>query len=390
MVVLKKRKDRLGGESPKFMSRTDSPTWSGDNTETDEQEQPAPVSQKDFVAHTENMHKDQNFLFSEEYQTLLRMSPKNRHNAAVLEPNTSKNRWVDILPFDHSRVKLLPAEEEIGSDYINANYMPGFMSRREYIATQGPLPGTIDHFWRMVWEQNVSTIVMLTQLIEKNRRKCEQYWPDEVDEGSAYGDLVVTLVSTSILPEYTIRIFDVQMKDAKRTVKHFSVSFWPDFGCPEETSSLLNLVRVVRSHLKPEPRGPLVVHCSAGVGRTGTYIAVDRLLQEIQENDEIDIFAMVLEMRDYRCKMVQTEDQYVYIHDCLKAALLSNLSARYKVTPENRESSATRTSDDETSSLMDHTYENHPAGLEEVMLTPMGGSELNENKEDDSEMRSEL
>ncbi|KAF6030556.1 hypothetical protein EB796_011137 [Bugula neritina] len=125
--------------------------------------------------------------------------------------------------------------------------------------------------------------------------------------------------------------------ETTRSVKQFFVSFWPDFGCPDRTESLLNLVRVVRSHMRPEGRGPLVVHCSAGVGRTGTYVAVDRLLQRIQDHDEIDIFSLVMEMREYRCRMVQTEDQYIYIHDCIKEALLSSMSKRYTPLPQDDE-----------------------------------------------------
>ncbi|KAF6030557.1 hypothetical protein EB796_011138 [Bugula neritina] len=187
------------------------------------------------------------------------LSAKHTHNAAVSGPNTSKNRWVDILPFDHSRVKLLPADEEEGSDYINANYMPGYTSKREYIATQGPLPGTIDHFWRMIWEQNVTMIVMLTQLIERGK-KCEQYWPDTLEEPAAYGDLVVTKRAESVLPEYTIRIFDIQMAVKMRSVVMYHFTHWPDYGCPGTCSSLLSFITDIRKNFnqKASPEAQLL------------------------------------------------------------------------------------------------------------------------------------
>ncbi|XP_053396964.1 receptor-type tyrosine-protein phosphatase O-like [Mercenaria mercenaria] len=228
-----------------------------------------------------------------------------------------KNRYKNILPFDHSRVKLRSSDGMEGSDYINANYIPGYNSRREYIATQG---ATFDDFWRMIWKQNVDTIVMLTKLMEEGRHKCDEYWPD-LGEHAFYGDLVLSLQSESNLSDYTIKIFEVKMKEERKTVRHFSYLKWPEKGCPETPKLLLEFVKAVRQYTNPEKRtstGPTVVHCSAGVGRTGTFIAVDYLLQHIKDHDEVDIFSLVLEMRNHRLSMVQTEDQYVYIHDCLK------------------------------------------------------------------------
>ncbi|KAI0234523.1 Receptor-type tyrosine-protein phosphatase beta, partial [Lamellibrachia satsuma] len=228
------------------------------------------------------------------------------------------------LPVDLSRVKLLPIEDDESSDYINANYMPGYNSRREFIAAQGPLPSTKDDFWRMIWEQNVPIIVMLTRLVEKGREKCSQYWPQD-NEAVYYGDLQVSMRSESVLNNYTIRIFDIQLVSIqgqmKRMIKQFHFTSWNDYVVPETTEVMLNFIHVVRSHVRPNSKGPIVVHCSAGVGRSGTYICVDHLLQHIRDYDGINIFGMVLEMRQYRCSMVQTEYQYIYIHDCLRDAL---------------------------------------------------------------------
>lgn len=274
------------------------------------------INLDEFHAKVEKMKKDSNLLFCEEFQLLRASSPSKSHLAAELQANRTKNRYTNILAFDHSRVKLLPLDDEEGSDYINANYMPGYHSKREYIAAQGPLPGTKDDFWRMVWEQNVSVVVMVTQAVERGRVKCEIYWPTGTDP-VYFGDLVIQLRSESNLSDYILRILDVQLGDQKREVKHFHFLKWPDFGCPANTSLLINFIQTVRSYMPYTATGPTIIHCSAGVGRTGTFIAIDWLLQHIREHPEVDIFGLILEMRSYRVNMVQTEDQYIFIHQCI-------------------------------------------------------------------------
>lgn len=270
----------------------------------------------EFHDRVERMKKDSHLLFCEEFQLLRTYSPSKSHLAAELQANRTKNRYTNILAFDHSRVKLLPLDDEEGSDYINANYMPGYQSKREYIAAQGPLPGTKDDFWRMIWEQNVSVVVMVTQAVERGRIKSEIYWPTGTDP-VYFGDLVVQLRSESNLSDYILRILDVQLGEQKREVKHFHFLKWPDFGCPANTSLLINFILTVRSYMPYTATGPTIIHCSAGVGRTGTFIAIDWLLQHIREHQDVDIFNLILEMRNYRVNMVQTEDQYIFIHQCI-------------------------------------------------------------------------
>ncbi|WAR09002.1 PTPRB-like protein, partial [Mya arenaria] len=203
----------------------------------------------------------------------------------------------------------------------------GYTSPREYIATQGPMLATFDDFWRMVWEQNVDTIVMLTKLVEKGRIKCDKYWPD-VNEPVYYGDLVVSVTSESNLSDYTLRIFEIKMKGERRSVRQFAYLKWPDMGCPEDPEMLLEFVKSVKEHNKrpggAQNAGPMIVHCSAGVGRTGTFIVVDHVLQHIRDHDEVDVYKLVLDMRNHRCNMVQTEDQFIYIHECLKAFITTD------------------------------------------------------------------
>ncbi|KAK3097674.1 hypothetical protein FSP39_012005 [Pinctada imbricata] len=268
--------------------------------------------------HVNRLHKDSNDGFSEEYKHLKEQTPTHTTEAAAGQATRIKNRYTNILAYDHSRVKLLPLDDEDGTDYINANYIPGYTSEREYIATQGPLECTKDDFWRMIWEQEVSVIVMLTQLVERGRRKCDMYWPSALNEPVYFGDLIVEMTSESTLDDYTLRVISVELGNKKKRIKQFHYLKWPDMGCPETTWLLLNFAQTMRIYLPHNCPGPIVVHCSAGVGRTGTFIAVDHLMQHVRDHDTLDIFNLVLGMRNNRSNMVQTEDQYVFIHDCMK------------------------------------------------------------------------
>ncbi|KAL3882800.1 hypothetical protein ACJMK2_029107 [Sinanodonta woodiana] len=275
-----------------------------------------PIKLSELKNHVDTMHKDSNVGFSTEYKFLKEIEPKHSTEAAESQACRSKNRYTNILPYDHSRVKLLPIEDEEGSDYINANYIQGYNSKREYIAAQGPLPSTRDDFWRMVWEQSAEIIVMLTKCTEKGRVKCDKYWPD-VNEPVFHGELIVNVSSESTLGDYIIRVIQLRLAQITKKVYHFSFLNWPDMGCPKAPAALLNFVTSVRTYVKPNFQSPIVVHCSAGVGRTGTFIAIDHLMQQVRDYDEVDIFNLVYEMRNQRCNMVQTEDQYVYIHDSI-------------------------------------------------------------------------
>uniref|UniRef100_A0A8C8M3B8 protein-tyrosine-phosphatase n=1 Tax=Oncorhynchus tshawytscha TaxID=74940 RepID=A0A8C8M3B8_ONCTS len=245
-------------------------------------------------------------------------------DTALLPENRGKNRYNNILPYDLTRVKLSYVDDDPCSDYINASYIPGNNFRREYIATQGPLPGTKDDFWKMVWEQNVNNIVMVTQCVEKGRVKCDHYWPFD-QEPLYYGDLIVQMLSESVLPEWTIREFKICSEDQlnySRVVRQFHYTVWPDHGVPETTQSLIQFVRTVRDYVNRTPgSGATVAHCSAGVGRTGTFISLDRVLQQLDTKDTVDIYGAVFDLRLHRSHMVQTECQYAYLHQCMRDVL---------------------------------------------------------------------
>ncbi|XP_004386500.1 receptor-type tyrosine-protein phosphatase beta isoform X2 [Trichechus manatus latirostris] len=283
-----------------------------------------PIKINQFEGHFMKLQADSNYLLSKEYEDLKDVGRNQSCDIALLPENRGKNRYNNILPYDASRVKLSNVDDDPCSDYINASYIPGNNFRREYIATQGPLPGTKDDFWKMAWEQNVHNIVMVTQCVEKGRVKCDHYWPADQDS-LYYGDLILQMLSESVLPEWTIREFKIcseEQLDSHRLIRHFHYTVWPDHGVPETTQSLIQFVRTVRDYINRTPgAGPTVVHCSAGVGRTGTFIALDRILQQLDSKDSVDIYGAVNDLRLHRVHMVQTECQYVYLHQCVRDVL---------------------------------------------------------------------
>uniref|UniRef100_A0A8C7YEU1 protein-tyrosine-phosphatase n=1 Tax=Oryzias sinensis TaxID=183150 RepID=A0A8C7YEU1_9TELE len=276
----------------------------------------AAVRVEDFEAYYQKQKADSNCGFAEEFEDLKVVGTSQAKVHALNPSNKPKNRYNNVLPYDSSRVKLSIIHGDPCDDYINANYMPGYQSKKEFIAAQGPLPGTVNDFWRMIWEKNVRTMVMLTRCNEQGRVKCEQYWASGV---KSCGDIIVKTTSDIILDDWTIKDFNIKnVKTAEmRAVRHFHFTAWPDHGVPETTELLISFRHLVREHMDQySQHSPTVVHCSAGVGRTGTFIAIDRLIFQIERENIVDIFGIVHNLRMHRPLMVQTEDQYVFLNQC--------------------------------------------------------------------------
>ncbi|XP_041934315.1 receptor-type tyrosine-protein phosphatase O isoform X2 [Alosa sapidissima] len=278
---------------------------------------PCPVQLDDFDAYIKDMSKDSAYKFSLQFEELKSVGLDLSHDAADLPVNRPKNRYTNILPYDFSRVKLITMHNDEGLDYINANYIPGYNSPREYIATQGPLPETRNDFWKMVLQQKSHIVVMLTQCNERRRVKCDHYWPF-TDEPVAYGEITVEMLSESESADWTVRNFRLNYADESQDLLHLNYTSWPDHGVPTVNAieNILQFVQIVRQQVN-RTKGPIIVHCSAGVGRTGTFIALDRLMQHIREHEFADVLGLVSEMRSHRLSMVQTEEQYVFIHQCV-------------------------------------------------------------------------
>ncbi|XP_076008083.1 receptor-type tyrosine-protein phosphatase H-like isoform X2 [Genypterus blacodes] len=298
-------------------------TFISHSKRSNQTEKAIPVAK--FPDHFHYLSVDQNRGFSQEYESLIPSGTEQTQKAASNPENKVKNRFVNVHPYDWCRVKLKGQNNDI-DDYINANYMPGYSRSREFIAAQGPLPTTVDDFWRMAWEQSVTGIIMVTNCLENGRTKCEQYWPEHQGK-KLYGDLQVTIRSEQQEPNWTLREFSVKYRQTseERTIKHFHFTAWPDHGVPACTDVLIRFRRLVRWHIESGgAQTPTMVHCSAGVGRTGTIIALDVLLQQLEKEGRVGIHAFVHKMRLSRPHMVQTESQYVFLHQCIMDSLLAN------------------------------------------------------------------
>uniref|UniRef100_A0A4W5JUU7 protein-tyrosine-phosphatase n=1 Tax=Hucho hucho TaxID=62062 RepID=A0A4W5JUU7_9TELE len=273
----------------------------------------------DLLQHITQMKCAEGYGFKEEYESFFE-GQSAPWDSAKKDENRMKNRYGNIIAYDHSRVRLQAIEGEQSSDYINANYVDGYHRPNHYISTQGPMQETVYDFWRMVWQENTATIVMVTNLVEVGRVKCCKYWPDDTE---IYRDMKVTLIETQLLSEYVIRTFAVEKRGAHeiREIHQFHFTGWPDHGVPYHTTGLLGFVRRVKSKT-PANAGPMVVHCSAGAGRTGCFIVIDIMLDMAEREGVVDIYNCVRELRSRRVNMVQTEEQYVFIHDAILEACL--------------------------------------------------------------------
>ncbi|XP_047445257.1 receptor-type tyrosine-protein phosphatase F isoform X12 [Mugil cephalus] len=277
-----------------------------------------PIPVVDLADHIERLKANDGLRFSQEYESIDPGQQFTWENSNM-EVNKPKNRYANVIAYDHSRVVLTSVDAVPGSDYINANYIDGYRKQNAYIATQGPLPETLSDFWRMVWEQRSSTIVMMTRLEEKSRVKCDQYWPSRGTE--TYGMIQVTMLDTVELATYSVRTFALYKNGSseKREVRQFQFMAWPDHGVPEYPTPILAFLRRVKA-CNPPDAGPMVVHCSAGVGRTGCFIVIDAMLERMKHEKSVDIYGHVTCMRAQRNYMVQTEDQYIFIHEALLEA----------------------------------------------------------------------
>uniref|UniRef100_A0A6Q2WW90 Receptor-type tyrosine-protein phosphatase n=1 Tax=Esox lucius TaxID=8010 RepID=A0A6Q2WW90_ESOLU len=258
-------------------------------------------------------------LFREEFNSLPGGYTQGTCEEANREDNKDKNRYPNILPYDHSRVVLTPLDGNPCSDYINASYIDGYTGQSKFIAAQGPKEETVADFWRMIWEQKSATIVMLTNLKERKEDKCYQYWPDQ---GCwTYGNVRVAVEDFTVLVDYTIRKFCIQYQATdgskpSRLVTQLHFTSWPDFGVPFSPIGMLKFLKKVKN-VNPSFAGPIVVHCSAGVGRTGTFIVIDGMIDMMHQEQKTDVFGFVSKIRDQRSQLVQTDMQYSFIYQAL-------------------------------------------------------------------------
>ncbi|XP_047431595.1 tyrosine-protein phosphatase non-receptor type 12 isoform X2 [Mugil cephalus] len=263
--------------------------------------------------------------FGSDFMRLRRLSTKYRTekiyptNIGEKEENVKKNRYKDILPFDHTRVKLALKTTNQDTDYINANFVKGMDGPEAYIATQGPLPNTVIDFWRMNWEYNVAVIVMACREFEMGRKKCERYFPMQGEEPMSFGPFRISCESEQSRTDYRIRTLTVQYENETRRITQFHYMNWPDHDVPSSFDSILDMIGLMREY-QDNDEVPICVHCSAGCGRTGAICAIDytwNLLKAGKIPEDFNVFRLIQEMRTQRHSAVQTKEQYELVHKAI-------------------------------------------------------------------------
>ncbi|XP_023564425.1 receptor-type tyrosine-protein phosphatase V [Octodon degus] len=292
-----------------------------------------PISMHSFRQSFEAKSAHAHQAFFQEFEELKEVGREQPRLEAEHPANITKNRYPHVLPYDHSRVRLAQLEGEPHSDYINANFIPGYSHPREYIATQGPLKKTLEDFWRLVWEQHVHIIVMLTVGMENGRVLCEHYWPVNAIP-ITHGHITIHLLAEEPRDEWTRRDFRLQHGARQRTVRQLQFTTWPDHSIPEAPGPLLAFVELVQEQVRAtQGTGPVLVHCSAGVGRTGTFVALLRLLQQLEEEQVVDVFNTVYTLRLHRPLMIQTPSQYIFLHSCILSRIVQGPSGISETGP---------------------------------------------------------
>ncbi|XP_058992115.1 receptor-type tyrosine-protein phosphatase U isoform X10 [Mustela lutreola] len=322
----------LGGSPRRPCGRKGSPYHTG-------QLHPA-VRVADLLQHINQMKTAEGYGFKQEYESFFE-----GWDATKKKDKVKGSRQEPVPAYDRHRVKLPPMMGGPDADSINANYIDirinreGYHRSNHFIATQGvlalggdlasgtstlcapgPKPEMVYDFWRMVWQEHCSSIVMITKLVEVGRVKCSRYWPEDSD---MYGDIKITLVKTETLAEYVVRTFALERRgySARHEVRQFHFTAWPEHGVPYHATGLLAFIRRVKASTPPDA-GPVVIHCSAGTGRTGCYIVLDVMLDMAECEGVVDIYNCVKTLCSRRVNMIQTEEQYIFIHDAILEACL--------------------------------------------------------------------
>ncbi|CAL1535587.1 unnamed protein product [Lymnaea stagnalis] len=281
-----------------------------------------------------------------EYASIKMEAPTGTFNTSKIKANLPKNRYTDVLCYDHSRVVLpVSDDDDPTSDYINANYVDGYMQKNAFISTQGPLPKTFVDFWRMVWHNQCRVIVMTTRTIERSRMKCGQYWPSEEQTDEQFEEFIVFNNGIIENDDYTETILMLHNTNTGENcqITHLQFTSWPDYGVPPAAPFLDFLFRVrnIQEAATKEMGGawtghplgpPIVVHCSAGIGRTGTFITVDICLRRLEHVGTVDVKETVRRIRSQRAFSIQMPDQYVFCHQAVieqaqRQGLLNSLEA---------------------------------------------------------------
>lgn len=298
---------------------------------------------KETLTKTEEQEIEEEF---EQMKKTINQKDNLISEASLHPDNYLKNRYPDVLPLEATRVRLKKEDDDENSDYINANYVSAkdsFKNRKmqQYICCQAPLPNTFGDFWRMIWEKKSPVIVMLTNLQERNRRKAEQYWP-ESKETQQYGNILVTHKFSkhhkggAIIKRVFYLTHTKEPNELPHEVYQLHYTQWPDYGVPNTTDNMSDLI----TELDIRKKGlddPIVVHCSAGIGRTGTFLAIHIALQKVatSKHAKFDVLKTVLQLREQRSGMVQSKDQYKFVYATIKNMIWDKYDTVVRDADEN-------------------------------------------------------
>lgn len=344
-----------------------------------------PIPKSELLQAYLERHRDSDYGFQHEFELLPDRFTDRTTRASEARENLYKNRYPDIKCYDQTRVRLAQMDGICGSDYINANFVLGYKERKKFICAQGPMENTVCDYWRMIWEQHLELILMLTNLEEYSKTKCAKYWPDK-GETKNFGDITVEHVRERAYSDYVVRELKMTRlgeRDA-RTIIQYHFLVWKDFMAPEHPHAILRFIKRVNEAYSLE-KGPILVHCSAGVGRTGTLVALDSLLQQLAEEGQVSIFNTVCDLRHQRNFLVQSLKQYIFIYRALMemaqygdteipASQLKNNVAKLRQRDNGKEKCR-----------MEEEYDKINSVLEDRKSFSVGGGEENKSKN-----RSEL
>ncbi|XP_039298297.1 tyrosine-protein phosphatase 69D [Nilaparvata lugens] len=280
----------------------------------------SPILAADLATAFGERHKDSDYGFQHEFELLPDGFNDRTTKASEARENMYKNRYPDIKAYDQTRVKLSQVDSIAGSDYINANFVIGYKERKKFICAQGPMDNTVCDFWRMIWEQHLELILMLTNLEEYSKTKCAKYWADKAEGEKNFGDITVSHVNEKRYSDYIFRelkmVRNIGSSREERSIIQYHFLVWKDFQAPEHPAGILKFIKRVNEAYSLE-KGPILVHCSAGVGRTGTLVALDSLLQQLAAENQVAIFNTVCDLRHQRNFLVQSLKQYIFVYRAL-------------------------------------------------------------------------
>ena len=275
-----------------------------------------PLFVNDFVSYYLNAKENNSEELVAQFQSVPQGKIYSHEEATKYQ---KKNRYLNIVPYDHTLVKLVPDFSIDENTYINANYIQSYYKKNTYIATQAPSQDTIVDFWRMIFNEKPKAIVMLTNLIENGKLKSAMYWPEKDSE--VYGGLNVRVTKIECFADYIIRYISLNFGEIYYHLFHMQFTSWPDHGCPEYPTMLLNFCHRFQCLVPYSTESLIVVHCSAGVGRTGTFLLINEMLELIKTEQKVDIFNYFEAIRQDRMQMVQSKEQYIFVYDAIYEAV---------------------------------------------------------------------